>query len=36
MGRKGLLLSDTEFDRDKLISKLENWMEDLATGKEVC
>ena len=36
MGRKGLLLSETEFDRDKLISKLENWMQDLASGKEVC
>ena len=36
MGRKGILLSETEFDRDKLISKLENWMQDLASGKEVC
>ena len=36
MGRKGLLLSENEFDRDKLISKLENWMQDLASGKEVC
>ena len=36
MGRKGLLLSETEFDRDKLISKLENWMQDLASGKEIC
>jgi colanic acid biosynthesis glycosyl transferase WcaI len=36
MGRKGLLLSETEFDRDKLISKLENWMEDLVSGKEIC
>jgi colanic acid biosynthesis glycosyl transferase WcaI len=35
MGRKGLLLTETEFDRDKLISKLENWMQDLASGKKV-
>ena len=36
MGRKGLLLNETEFDREKLISKLENWMLDLASGKEFC
>ena len=35
MGRKGLLLTETEFDREKLISKLENWMQDLASGNEV-
>ena len=36
MGRKGLLLTETEFDREKLISKLENWLQDLASGKDVC
>jgi len=35
MGRKGLLLTETEFDREKLISKLENWMQVLASGNEV-
>jgi colanic acid biosynthesis glycosyl transferase WcaI len=34
MGRKGLLLTETEFDRDKLISKLEKWMQELASGQE--
>ena len=36
MGKKGLLLAKTEFDRDKLISKLEKWMQDLASGKGLC
>ena len=35
MGRKGLLLTETEFDRDKLISKLEKWMQDLASAQKV-
>ena len=36
MGRKGLLLTEKEFDRDKLISKLEKWMQELASGQEDC
>ena len=36
IGKKGLVLAETELDRDKLISKLENWMHDLVSGMEKC